>query len=192
MQNRSDFKYFIEQDALAMRRKKLRPKLFGDEIWKYMYSLRKLEYYSTLRGSSKLFCIPLLLLYKINNHNLGISLGFSIPVGAIGPGLSLAHYPGIIINKGVRIGKNCRIHQGVTIGATNGTPDAPTIGDNCFIGAGAVILGKIIIADDVAIGANSVVTKSINEPSTTWAGAPARKCSDNNSHCHLSPLLKLD
>lgn len=93
MQNRSDFKYFIEQDALAMRRKKLRPKLFGDEIWKYMYSLRKLEYYSTLRGSSKLFCIPLLLLYKINNHNLGISLGFSIPVGAIGPGLSLAHYP---------------------------------------------------------------------------------------------------
>jgi len=66
------------------------------------------------------------------------------------------------------------------------------IGNNVFIGAGAVILGNIIIADDVAIGANSVVTKSINEPSTTWAGAPARKCSDNNSHCHLSPLLELN
>ncbi|MDD3228844.1 MAG: serine acetyltransferase [Oscillospiraceae bacterium] len=192
MQNRSDFNYYIKQDALAMRRQKLRPKLFGDEIWKYMLSLRRLEYYSTLKGISKFLHIPLFVLQKARNHNLGMKLGFSIPPLAIGPGLSLAHYPGIIINRGVRIGKNCRIHQGVTIGATNGSPDAPIIGDNCFIGCGAVILGKITIADNVAIGANSVLTKSITEPSTTWAGAPARKCSDHDSHCHLSPLLKLN
>lgn len=52
--------------------------------------------------------------------------GFSIPVNSFGPGLSIAHGGTIVVNNTARIGKNCRIHEGVTIGATgkNGQAEA--------------------------------------------------------------------
>lgn len=106
-------------------------------------------------------------------------------------GLALAHPGTIVINGNAKIGKNCRIHEGVTIGATNGSGDSAIIGDNVFIGTGAKIIGKVSIADDVAIGANAVVVKSILEAGTTWAGIPAVKISEKNSHSNLSPLLNL-
>lgn len=115
--------------------------------------------------------------------------GYSIPVGVCGKGLALPHRGTIVINSDAKIGENCRIHQGVTIGSTSGSAKAARIGNNVFIGANASIIGDIDIADDVAIGANSVVTKSIKESKTTWGGIPARKISENNSHSNLSPLL---
>lgn len=53
-------------------------------------------------------------------------------------------------------------------------------------------LGNIVIADDVAIGANVVVVKSITEAGTTWAGVPARKISDNNSHKYFPSQIGLE
>lgn len=113
----------------------------------------------------------------------------SVLGGKIGKGLSLPHKGTIVINTTAQIGENCRIHEGVTIGSTNGSKIAATIGNNVFIGSGAKIIGDIHIADDVAIGANAVVVKSIYESGTTWAGNPARKVSDNNSHSNLAPGL---
>ena len=89
-------------------------------------------------------------------------------------------------------GQNCRIHEGVCIGATSGGAQAAVIGDNVFIGSGAKIIGPVTIASDVAIGAGAVVVRSITEPGSTWAGVPARKVSDRNSHRNLSPYLHLD
>lgn len=71
----------------------------------------------------------------------------------------------IFISGGAKIGKNCVIFQQVTIGSIT-LPDskgagAPTIGDNCYIGAGAKIVGNITIGDNVRIGANAVVYKNI-------------------------------
>ncbi|MFR6102996.1 MAG: serine O-acetyltransferase [Christensenellales bacterium] len=97
------------------------------------------------------------------------------------PYLSIAHAGSIVINNKARVGQNCRIHPGVTIGATNGVNEAAKIGDNCYLGSGAKIIGDIHIADGVAIGANAVVVKSIIENNTTWAGVPARKVSNNAS-----------
>ncbi|NME82446.1 serine acetyltransferase [Clostridium sp. SM-530-WT-3G] len=87
----------------------------------------------------------------------------------IGKGLIIPHCGGIVINSHVRIGENCEILQGVTIGNNiyQGRYEVAKIGNNVFIGAGAKIIG------DVTIGANSVVTKSI--PSNmTVAGSPAK------------------
>lgn len=69
---------------------------------------------------------------------------------------------GIFISDKVKIGENATIFQQVTIGVLdlNGG-DAPTIGDNCFIGAGAKVLGGIKIGNNVKIGANAVVTKDV-------------------------------
>ena len=191
IQSKSDLKYYLKQDALALRcETKKRPSIFGDEVWKFQRALRKLEYYTNVSKKKKvlkLFCIPAKLRYK----HLSLKLGFSVPINAFEEGLSIAHYGLLVVNSKAKIGKNCRIQEGVTIGATNGSANAPIIGDNVFIGSGAKIIGDISIANDVAIGAGSVVVKSIEEPSVTYAGVPAKKISDNDSHANLAPNLFL-
>ena len=110
------------------------------------------------------------------------SLGFTIPLNVFGPGLSIAHSGTIVINESCRIGKNCRIHTCVNIGTKAGFSDqSPKIGDNVYIGPGAKIFGLIEIADNIAIGANSVVNKSFFEPGISIAGVPAKKISENGS-----------
>jgi serine O-acetyltransferase len=52
---------------------------------------------------------------------------------------------------------------------------APQIGNNVYIGPGAKIFGEIVIADNIAIGANSVVNKSFYEKGISIAGVPAKK-----------------
>ena len=60
-------------------------------------------------------------------------------------------------------------------GAKHFIDDAPIIGNNVEVGFGAVIIGKVKIADGIKIGANSVVTNSFLEPNITIAGVPAKK-----------------
>ena len=154
-----------------------------DPTERYLKTLRKLEYHTNCRHRL------MTLLYKIRFLRLCHKNHTFIGCNSFGPGLSIAHFGGIIVNSSARIGCNCRISQNVTIGATNGKSDAAIVGNNVFIGAGALIIGNITIADDVAIGAGAVVIKSITEPGTTWAGNPARKISNNNSHENIKVLM---
>ena len=90
--------------------------------------------------------------------------------------MAIAHYGTIIVNKFARVGANCRIHAGVNIGTEAGSEDkAPVIGDNVYIGPGAKIFGAIVIADNIAIGANAVVNKSFNTPCVSIGGIPAKE-----------------
>ena len=188
--SKKELKYYLSQDAIALKcENKRHPKIFGDEVWKFQITLRKTEYYNNLYRNSKKFYIFHLLFYRIKFHKLSVKLGFSIPLNVFGPGLSIAHYGTIVVNSAAKVGKNCRIQEGVNIGATSGSSKAPQIGDNVFIGTGAKIIGDISIADDVSIGANAVVVKSITESGVTFAGVPAKKISDNNSHSNLAPKL---
>lgn len=189
IRSKEDYKRYLERDAIALSRRRKRPRLFGDEVWKFQRTLRKQEYYLSFSKYKKiLFLIPIML-NKFSFKHQSIKLGFSIPVGVFDEGLSIAHYGTIVVNPKAKVGKNCRIHEGVNIGATNGSAKAPVIGDNVFIATGAKIIGDITIADDVAIGANAVVVKSITEKGTTWGGVPAKKISSNNSHSNLASKL---
>lgn len=81
---------------------------------------------------------------------------------------------GIFISRGAVIGSNCVIFQQVTIGSS-GIPDsegfgAPTVGNNCYIGAGAKIIGNVRIGDNVRVGANSVVYKDVPDNSVVVSG----------------------
>ena len=186
---KKELKYYLEQDALALNRNgRKKPKLFGDEIWKFQITLRKTEYYSNLYKSSKKHVILSYLMYRMKFHKQSLKLGFSIPLNAFGPGLAIVHYGTIVVSTAAKIGKNCRLHEGVNIGATNGSTLAPKIGDNVFIGSGAKIIGDISIADNVAIGANAVVVKSITEVGT-YGGIPAKKISDNDSRSNMPAVL---
>ena len=186
---KAELKYFLLQDAIALGCNRKKPRLFGDDIWKYQIILRKTEYYTNSFRSNKKYLIFHYIWYKIKLHKYSLKLGFSIPINVFGPGLSIAHYGTIVVNSAAKVGKNCRIQEGVNIGATNGSASAPQIGDNVFIGTGAKIIGDISIANDVAIGANAVVVKSITESGVTYGGVPAKKISSNNSHSNLSSEL---
>jgi serine O-acetyltransferase len=106
----------------------------------------------------------------------GIRFGFDIPVSTkIGSGFYIGHFGGVIISGGAVIGKNCNISQGVTIGVVNRGANAgcPQIGDNVYIGPGAKIFGKVIVGNNVAIGANSVIVKDCPDNSVV-AGVPGK------------------
>lgn len=120
-------------------------------------------------------------------RRLGIVYGLSIPARTkIGSGFYIGHYGGVVIHPDVTIGRDCNISQGVTIGlASRGDYfGTPTIGDRVYIGPGAKIFGKISIGNDVAIGANAVVARSVPEGAVV-VGAPARVVSNRGSHGYI-------
>ena len=175
---------YREQDRIALGRKRdSHPRMFGDENWKFEILLRKVEYYTNCKKDfvSKVInkC------HKFRFHRLSVKLGFTIPINVFGEGLSIPHYGTIVVHGNARVGRNCRLQEGVTSGATNGSHEAATIGDNCYFGSGAKVIGAVTIADDVAVGAGAVVTKDITEAGTSWAGIPAQKISDKDSHSNL-------
>lgn len=188
--SKQELKEYLLADAKASSRNTIKAKLFGDEVWKFQLSVRKLEYYESLKGIKRTVIFPIKVFTRMKFHKYSVKLGFSIPLFVFGKGWSLPHYGTIVVAKNAVIGENCRIHEGVTIGATNGSSNAAVIGKNVFIGSGAKIIGAVKIADDVAIGANAVVIKDIDEPGTTWGGVPAKKISNESSHSNLSAVFE--
>lgn len=169
IKNKKDLNHYLEQDKLALNiRGTLKDYLFN-EIWTFQKLLRKTEYYNNT-NKKILFYYNKLKLKKLSN-----SLGFTIPINTCGPGLSIAHVGTIVINGKVRIGKNCRIHVCVNIGAAAESSDSvPVIGDDCYIGPGAKLYGDIRLGNNVAIGANAVVNKSFESDNCVLAGVPAK------------------
>lgn len=188
IKSKKDYKYYLECDRIALGKKYLKPKFVGDEIWRFEIMMRKTEYYKNCSKTIIQKIYSKWLQYRY--YKMRIKLGFSIPLNVFGPGLSIAHYGTIVVNGNAKVGKNCRIQECTTIGATNGSKKAPILGDNIFIGSGARIIGDISIANDIAIGANAMVNKSFDTFGITIAGIPAKKISDNNSFTNLNSLLK--
>lgn len=180
IQSKASLEYFLQCDKVALRMERKRPRIFGDHVWKYERLLRKCEYYRNCKPKN-----PMCFVYLFAFKRMGLKLGFEIPLNIVGPGLALAHPGTVIVNGASKIGENCRIQTGVTLGSTNGSSKAPIIGNNVFLGDGCKIIGDVSIADGVNIGANAVVVKSIHEPNTTWGGVPARKLSDHSSDLNL-------
>jgi serine O-acetyltransferase len=109
--------------------------------------------------------------------NLGrFFTGIEIHPGAkIGEGFFIDHGMGVVIGETSEIGDNVAIYQGVTLGGTSLLKKKrhPTLGNNVVVGAGAKLIGAIIIGDGVKIGAGSVVVTSV-PPHTTVVGVPGR------------------
>jgi serine O-acetyltransferase len=124
---------------------------------------------------------------KILSH-YEFKFGISVPYRtSIDSGFYISHFGGIIVSEQAVIGKNCNISQGVTIGATNRgeKKGAPLIGDNVYIGPGAKIIGKVILGNNVAIGANCVVTKDMPDNAVV-IGIPGRVISYKGSQGYIN------
>lgn len=191
--SKNDLLYYLECDRVALRCHTKKPRFMSDELWRFEILLRKREYLLNCPPEKKWYNFISLFIHRIHSIILHIrykrmqfKLGFSIPLNVFGPGLSIAHYGTIVVAEGAKVGANCRIHEGVTIGATNGTADAAVIGDNVFIGSGAKIIGKVCISDNVSIAANAVVVKDvISENGCTVGGVPAKVISSSSSELNL-------
>jgi len=78
-------------------------------------------------------------------------------------------YWAIVISGDVVFGDDCVIRQGVTVGLRNRNQrGSPRVGNRVDIGAGAKLLGDIVIGDDVAIGANAVVLCDVPAGRSRW------------------------
>jgi serine O-acetyltransferase len=202
IQSKEDYKFYLAADRLSLLpnlplpltlRQKIKYFLTcsaSKECYKFQVLLRKTEFYLNCSKTFLGRAYAAFLWYRLNRA--GLKLGFEISPNCFGPGLAITHPGTIIVNPQAKIGANCRIHPGVIIGIGAGRSEKlPVICDNVFIGPGAKIFGNIIIADGIAVGANSVVNSSFLEPGITIAGCPARKVSSKGSKNILVPATQI-
>lgn len=168
-----ELKYYIKCDLQQSGRKE-HFMYIGNEIGKYLYYLRKNEYF-TQKSLSNKFNKVNSFYYRFRQHKLGVKLGFDIPIGVVKQGIRIDHWGFLAISGNAKIGKNCHIYGDVTIGIKDDKDQrGPIIGDNVTIGAGARIIGPVKIASGSVIGANCVVTKDIVKENSICVGVPAK------------------
>ena len=118
---------------------------------------------------------PFSLVYKMLYKGVQILTGIELPCEAVvGRNFRIDHFGCIIVSGYAVFGDNCILRHGVTVGLKNtDEPTAPRLGDNVSIGAGAKLLGPIVVGDNVDIGANAVVVRDV-PASHIAVGVPAR------------------
>lgn len=119
----------------------------------------------------KLFFIARLI-SQISRFFTGIEIH---PGATIGRGLFIDHGMGVVIGETAEVGDDVTLYHGVTLGGTGKDKGKrhPTVGNNVVIGAGAKVLGPILVGDNAKIGANAVVVKNVPNGATA-VGIPAK------------------
>jgi serine O-acetyltransferase len=178
-----EYKYLVMSDLYRYTGKENRSifikNLRHNPGFQYSFWMRTCKYLSGIRYL-RFFLLPLAhSIYLHYTFKYGISIPFKTQIGS---GFYIGHFGCIIVHKDVKIGKNCNISQGVTIGVTNRgiKMGCPMIGDNVYIAPGAKVIGNIKIGNNVAIGANCVVTKDMPDFAVV-VGVPGKIISFNGS-----------
>lgn len=108
------------------------------------------------------------------------------PAARIGKNLFIDHATGVVIGETAEIGDDVTLYHGVTLGGTSTSQGKrhPTLGNRVIVGAGAKLLGPIVIGDDARIGSNAVVLKDVPD-SATAVGVPAQivRCRKKAEKC---------
>ncbi len=150
--------------------------------------------YKLFKRNKVIGIFPFVIFYILNFwikviHHVDISYK-----SEIGPGFYASHSQDIWIGA-VKMGSNCTIHHNVTIGMdpTQNEYKVPSIGNNVWIGPGAIISGDIKIGDDTVISAGTILSKDIPERCLV-AGNPGRIITRDydNSNIVTMPELKID
>ena len=127
------------------------------------------------RLSHKLWKLRLPLIPRLLSHLNRLFTGIEIHPGAkIGKKVFIDHGMGVVIGETAEIGDNCLLYQGVTLGElAKYWKRHPTLMKNVVVGAGAKVLGSIIVGSNTRIGAGSVVVRNVDANSTV-VGVPGR------------------
>ncbi len=118
--------------------------------------------------------LKLRLIARLISHISRLFTGVEIHPGAeIAPGVFIDHGMGVVIGETANVGENVTLYQGVTLGGTGKERGKrhPTLEDGVVVGAGAKVLGNIIIGANSRVGAGSVVVDPV-PPNSTVVGVP--------------------
>jgi serine O-acetyltransferase len=119
--------------------------------------------------------------------------GIEIHPGAtIGRRFFIDHGMGVVIGETAEIGDDVTLYHGVTLGGTtwNKGKRHPTLGKGVVVGAGAKILGPLVVGDYAKVGSNAVVVKDV-PPGATAVGIPARIIMEERDQAREAHAAKL-
>lgn len=156
--------------------------------FRFTYHLRKVAHYAPRRRSLGIFGY---VYNRIRLHRYRFRYGFDIsPTTVIGPGLYIGHFGGVVISPHAVLGRNVNIAQGVTIGAASrgARTGAPTLGDRVWVGANAIIVGKVTIGDDALIAPGAYVNFDVPAMSVVL-GNPGKVVSNTGSVGYVNKVL---
>jgi serine O-acetyltransferase len=147
--------------------------------FKFVFWMRWCKYLSKKSALWRPLYYPARIILQHYMFKFGLQVSF---YADIGPGLLMGHFGGIVVSGDGKIGKNCNLSHGVTIGVATrgGTRGVPVIGDNVYLGPNAVVSGPISVGSNAAVGANCVVTKDVPDNAVV-AGVPGRIISNEGS-----------
>ena len=189
---RSDLKHIVAADLFRYRgelgTRALMSAYLEDPGFRFTYHLRHVAYYLPRRRS--LGAIPYLW-HRLQLHRCRFRFGFDIsPTTSIGAGFYMGHFGMLVISPSAMIGRNCNINQGVTIGATSrgSRLGAPTLGDRVWVGANAVIVGKITIGSDALIAPGAFVNVDVPERAV-FLGNPGKVVAQTGSIGYVNCIL---
>lgn len=161
---------------------------FRDPGFRFTYYLRKVAFYSNNKKSLGVFAYSY---NRIMLHHYRFRYGFDIsPTTSIGPGLFIGHFGGIVISPDAVLGSNINIAQGVTIGATSrgSRRGAPTLEDRVWVGANAIIVGKVTIGHDALIAPGAYVNFDVPSMAVIL-GNPGKVISSAGSIGYVNRIL---
>ena len=156
-------------------------------IWKYLYYFRCCQYWRDMRSDKSISRWSRKLAkwkhrYYDKKRNIfsertGVEIGIDC---RIGKNCDIWH-SGVVING--NIGDNCVFHGNNVIGnkGMNHEKENPVLGNSVDLGAGAIVIGNVEIADKCIIGAGTVVTKSFTKKGTVIVGVPGRELRSKES-----------
>ena len=141
----------------------------------------------------KLLRAPFSLIYRAHYRYIRNVYGIDLPYTVkLGRRVIIEHQGAIVIHGNCHIGDDSILRQGVTLGNRHLSHpfDAPQLGERVNVGAGAKILGPVVLGNDVNIGANAVVLSDIPAGQTA-VGIPAKSLKNRHpvSEQPADPLL---
>lgn len=179
----SEYRYLILSDLYRVTGSAGISILIKSALWggsfRYVFWMRTCLYLSkTPWLKYSIYPLAKYFLYRLT-YKFGISIPPETPIGE---GFYIGHFGGIVVNPCSRIGRNCNISHGVTLGQANRGRNKgyPVIGDNVYLGPGSKVIGAVTVGNNVAIGANCVVTKDVPDNSVV-VGVPGRVISQEGS-----------
>lgn len=152
----------------------------------------RLLYRHDLRYLLHLRCGGRSIFSRMAAARYGRKYGLEILTKEIGRGLYLGHAHNINVNPGAVIGDNCNLNKGCTIGRENRgrRKGVPVLGNRVWVGTNAVIVGNIIIGDDVLISPNAFVNFDVPAHSIV-IGNPGviKACSGTATECYIENII---
>ena len=134
------------------------------------------------------------VLPRLLSHYNRFLTGIEIHPGAeIQAGFFIDHGMGVVIGETTEIGRNCTLYQGVTLGGTSLQHGKrhPTLEDNVIVGAGAGIIGAVVVGENSKIAAGAVVVKDV-PPNSTVVGVPGRVVLQDGKRVEEPAVPKVD